>query len=181
MFPEYYNLLQFHKYLLCSTIIGGAGLSSLVWQLRGSWTISEATEKWINACEIWVCRRILKIPWTDHITNNEVLFRVKCPLQLLHFLEDVMRNENKYGIIQSRVEGKRGMGKKIISWLVNLQKWYNVRSAELFRGAFNKNDMMIVNIRKSESREEEERAVFASYHCEKEISTQVHFSLCGWL
>ena len=34
-------------------------------------------ERVVNAFEIWCCRRMLKIKWTDRITNDEVLQRAK--------------------------------------------------------------------------------------------------------
>lgn len=126
-----------------------------------SWTLSEAAEKRIEAFEMWVYRRILKIPWTDHVSNNEVLNRMKCQPQLLltiktrklEYFGHVMRNDNKYrllqNIIQEKVEGKRGPGRRRISWLANLRRWYGVTSTELFRCAANRIRiaMMIANIR----------------------------------
>ena len=39
-----------------------------------TWTASKEIEKGINATEIWFLRRILRIDWTSHTTNEEVLF-----------------------------------------------------------------------------------------------------------
>ena len=39
----------------------------------------------MEALEMWVFRRPFKIPWADHITNNEVLIRIsrdREPLQI---------------------------------------------------------------------------------------------------
>lgn len=63
---------------------------------------------------------------TDFIMNNEVLNRMKCQPTSTLLIEKrklehfgyVMRNENKYrvqNIIQGKIEGKRGPGKKRIS------------------------------------------------------------------
>jgi len=37
------------------------------------WTISAAMVKRLEAVEIWFYRRMLKIPWTDHVSNEQVL------------------------------------------------------------------------------------------------------------
>ena len=37
-----------------------------------------------NTFEIWCWRRMEKISWTDHVKNEEVLFRVNEPRNILH-------------------------------------------------------------------------------------------------
>jgi len=37
-----------------------------------TWTVGKNEEGIINACETWSWRRMLKIKWTDRITNDEV-------------------------------------------------------------------------------------------------------------
>jgi len=53
----------------------------LIWSvvLHGSetWTLTKEDIKWLEAFEMWVWRRILKISWTEHKTNEEVLNMVK--------------------------------------------------------------------------------------------------------
>lgn len=126
-----------------------------------AWTMTEATEKRIQSFEMWIYRRILRISWVDRVTNEEVLRRMNCQLVLmptikerkLRYLGHVMRNPVKYRLLQlflqGRVEGRRGPGRRRISWLANLRKWFGVTSIELFRAAANKARiaMMIANIR----------------------------------
>ena len=56
-------------------------IKSCVWSvaLYGSetWTLGENEERIINAFETWCRRRMLKIKWTDRITNDEVFQRAK--------------------------------------------------------------------------------------------------------
>jgi len=40
-------------------------------------TLGKNEERVVNASETWCCRRILKIKWTDRITNDEVFQRAK--------------------------------------------------------------------------------------------------------
>jgi len=42
-----------------------------------NWTLGENEERVINAFETWCWRKILKIKWTDRITNDEVIQRAK--------------------------------------------------------------------------------------------------------
>lgn len=126
-----------------------------------SWTLNETTTKKLNAFEMWLYRRILKIPWTAKISNIEVLRTMKKDLELmniikarkLEYLGHIMRNEERYGILQTILQGKilgrRGPGRRRISWLKNLRTWFNITSTQLFRIAADKVRiaMMIANIR----------------------------------
>ena len=42
-----------------------------------TWTIGKNEERIINAFKTWCWRKMLKIKWTDRITNDEVFQRVK--------------------------------------------------------------------------------------------------------
>ena len=42
-----------------------------------TWTIKKEVENPINAFEMWLFRKMLRISYQDHITNEEVLRRVK--------------------------------------------------------------------------------------------------------
>ncbi|KAI5707563.1 hypothetical protein M8J77_011831 [Diaphorina citri] len=126
-----------------------------------SWTLNENTTKKLEAFEMWLYRRILKISWIEHVTNEEVLRRMKKERELmniikvrkLQYLGHIMRNDNKYTllqlIIQGKIEGKRGRGRRRISWLHNLRKWTGKTSTELFRIAVNKIKLakLVANIR----------------------------------
>ena len=41
-----------------------------------AWTLTKVLEMKIEAFEMWIYRRLLKIYWVDHVTNDEVLRRV---------------------------------------------------------------------------------------------------------
>ena len=47
---------------------------SYVWS--ETWTINSLDRKRIEAFEMWCYRRMLKIRWVEHITNEEVLNRI---------------------------------------------------------------------------------------------------------
>ena len=126
-----------------------------------AWTLTQAAEKKIEAFEMWIYRRILKISYVDHITNVEVMQRMRKEKEILatvkqrklEYFGHVMRNEQKYRILQltmqGKIFGKRGPGRRRISWLKNLRQWFGMTSSELFRRAVNKTmiALMIANIR----------------------------------
>lgn len=125
-----------------------------------AWTLSEAMERKLQAFEMWIFRRILRISWIQRITNEEVLRRMGCEPEImltvkrrkLEYFGHIMRN-SKFRILQNIVQGKvdsrRGPGRRRISWLANLRKWFGATSTELFRCAANKIRiaMMIANVR----------------------------------
>lgn len=126
-----------------------------------AWTLTEATCRRVEAFEaLWIMRRILKVGWTEHVTNEEVLRRMKTERELMRtikirklaYLGHVMRNE-KYSllqlVLQGKIEGRRPPGRRRTSWLKNLRQWYGMTSVEVFRAAVNKVKiaLMIAQIR----------------------------------
>lgn len=97
----------------------------------------------------------------DRVSNIEVMRRMKKEKEVLNTVKQrkleyfghVMRNEEKYRILQLAIKGKifgrRGPGRRRVSWLRNLRQWFGMTSVELFRRAVNKTmiALMIANIR----------------------------------
>uniref|UniRef100_A0A8D8SMX4 Craniofacial development protein 2 n=1 Tax=Cacopsylla melanoneura TaxID=428564 RepID=A0A8D8SMX4_9HEMI len=79
-----------------------------------SWTLTEASSKKLDAFEMWLYRRILRIPWTAKVTNKDVLRRMKKEMEVLNtvkvrklqYLGHIMRNENRYFLLQNSIQGK---------------------------------------------------------------------------
>lgn len=126
-----------------------------------TWTVSQEMTKRLEAFELWLYRRMLRISWKDKITNIEVLRRMNKETEIiktvksrkLQYLGHIMRNEKRYillqQILQGKINSKRGPGRRRTSWLANLRQWYDKSSAELFRIATNKIKiaLMVANIR----------------------------------
>jgi len=53
-----------------------------------TWTLEKNEEKVVNVFETWSWRRMLKIKWTDRITNDEGLQRAKKERLLLKILQN---------------------------------------------------------------------------------------------
>ncbi|XP_026687311.1 uncharacterized protein LOC113471983 [Diaphorina citri] len=72
------------------------------------WTLKKNNEKNINAFEMWCYRRMLRIPWTDKVTNVEVLRRMDKIMELeytikkkkLEYLGHILRGP-KYKLLNS--------------------------------------------------------------------------------
>ncbi|CAG9834883.1 unnamed protein product [Diabrotica balteata] len=75
--------------------------------------IKKCNLKRIEAFELWLYLRVLKISWTDKITNKEVLERVGKETELitakqtrkLEYLDHVMKGP-KYEILRLIIQGK---------------------------------------------------------------------------
>lgn len=130
-----------------------------------TWTLKQETISKLQAFELWLYRRILKIPWTQKVTNEEVLRRMKTSSEIidivkcrkLQYLGHIMRNKGRYEllqcILQGKIAGKRAPGRRRISWLANLRAWFGKSSTQLFRIATNKIIIarMIANVRNGQA------------------------------
>uniref|UniRef100_A0A8D8SWG1 Uncharacterized protein n=1 Tax=Cacopsylla melanoneura TaxID=428564 RepID=A0A8D8SWG1_9HEMI len=106
--------------------------------------ITEATQKKLKAFEMWLYGRLLKIPWVEKVANHRVLQRIGKEKEVmntakkrkLEYLGHIMRNETKYklvkSILQGKVFGERGSGRRKISWLKHLRTWFSKTTTELF-------------------------------------------------
>ena len=125
-----------------------------------SWTLDPNTEKRIQAFEMYLYRRLLRIPWILKVSNDEVLRRMEKQRELLltikqrktQYLGHVMRGK-KYQllqlIIEGKIQGKRSIGRRRNSWLKDIRRWYSCTSEEAFHAALSRPElaMWIVNLR----------------------------------
>lgn len=114
-----------------------------------AWTINSNEMRRLEAFEMWCYRRILKISWIDKVRNLDILkhlnknTEILCTIKRrkLEYFGHVMRGA-KYrllqNIMQGKIAGKRGSGRRKTSWLKNLRDWCGVNSSTLFRIAVNK-------------------------------------------
>ena len=85
----------------------------------------------LKAFEMWAWRKLEKISWTDHVKNAEVLRRVGETRLLMrtiikrkkNWIGHVLRGEGLLKeVIEGRLMGKRGRGKRRIGMLDSLQE-----------------------------------------------------------
>lgn len=142
-----------YKKLLCSRQINIQlrlrMVKSYIWSIllysMESWTLKTTHMNKLESFEMWIYRRLLRVSWTDFVSNAEILRRLNTERHLLHTIKirkttyfgHIIRGE-KYQllvlILQGKIEGRRGIGRKQMSWLRNIRSWTGIRSiGELVR------------------------------------------------
>ena len=101
-----------------------------------TWTVSETMAKRLSAFEMWTYRRMLKISWTDKITNEEVLDRINVETRLLAKIQSkklkyfghIIRHDSlQRTILDGKVNGTRGRGRPRTTWTTNICQWSYLR------------------------------------------------------
>jgi len=96
----------------------------LVWSvvLYGSetWTLRQEDIRGIEAFEMWICRRMMKIPWTQHASNEQILGMVDESRSLMeslrkrqkNWIEHILRHDSLLQkVIEGRFQGKKTPGR----------------------------------------------------------------------
>lgn len=98
-----------------------------------SWRLTEAPLKRIKSFEMWVYRRLRRISWKDRVTNKKVLRGVNKNVTLTatvkrrkleYFDHDQDKCELLHFITQGKIDGRRGPGRRRISWLNYRRQWF---------------------------------------------------------
>ena len=115
-----------------------------------SWTIKKADQKRIEAFELWVWRRLLRVPWTARKTNSWVLNKIKTKISLLNTIDrgrltyfgHIMRADNSLEkvIMQGSMEGKRGRGRPRTRWWDNILARVRKRPIETIRAVTDRSE-----------------------------------------
>ena len=123
-------------------------LRCYIWStlLYGSetWTISKTMIRRLTAFEMWSYRKMMKIPWTDKVTNAEVLNRMSTSLQLerviktrtLKYFGHVMRHQRlQKFLLEGNLEAKRQRGRPRQTWMDNIKSWTGLNYQQAIRRA----------------------------------------------
>ena len=114
--------------------------------LHGSetWTITMSIAKKINAFDLWIYRRMLRIPCTAHKSNNE-FFTVRGNRQLLLitvkqrqvacFGHIIRRDGLQRLLVEEKLNGKRGRGRPGTLWMDNIEEWTKLSYVDCVRKA----------------------------------------------
>ena len=109
-----------------------------------TWTLGTNIINRINAFEMWVYRRILKISWRDRTTNTEVLRRMRTERSLMnnikkrkmeYFGHIIRKGALQREIMDGKIDGKRGRGRPRQSWTSNIKMWTGMEYKECVRTA----------------------------------------------
>ena len=110
-------------------------IKSCIWSvsLYGSeaWTLRKNGERVVNAFETWRWRRMLKIKWTDRITNDEDFKKAKEERLLLKILRNrrhswiehtIRHNEFVVNILEGAISGKKAMGRPRLQYFKQVDR-----------------------------------------------------------
>lgn len=109
-----------------------------------TWTINKRSEDKLQSLEMWVFRRILKIPWTDKKTNAQVLQMIGQERTLwkdikkrkVRFLGHLLRHQSlQKQLLEGMIKGKRKKGRQRLKWMDNITKWTHLSYADCAREA----------------------------------------------
>ena len=96
-----------------------------------------------------VSRRILRIGWTSHTTNEEVIFLADTERKLmksikkqqLQFLDHCITKDGMEKIILTgKIAGKRARGRQRITFIQRIAEWTGMSGIELIQCTENRNE-----------------------------------------
>ena len=99
-----------------------------------TWTFTKEIQGRINAFQLWCYRRMLKIKYSDHVTNQKVKEIMKTEnnwaedlvKKKLKFAGHVMRGSNgklTQMVLEGFIEGKKGRGRPKRKWGEDVKEW----------------------------------------------------------
>ena len=121
---------------------------ALVWMVltygAEGWTLLKADENRIQAAEMWIYRRMLRISWKERRTNDSVMLELNTTRQLLGLVLrrklSFLGHTHREGgcqlvktVIQGKVTGKRRRGRPRASYGNNITKWMGKTMSEVIR------------------------------------------------
>lgn len=110
-----------------------------------TWTLNADIWEKINAFEMWMYRKLLKIPYTDHVSNKEVLHRVNEKEGELQ--RKIMRKKTEYfghivranglqrALLDGRTDKKRSRGRPRRMWTTDIREWTGLTYHQCIRKA----------------------------------------------
>lgn len=113
-----------------------------------AWTLKVTTINKIEAFEMWTLRRMLKVSWVERIRNEDILRRAgltdrelfeNIKKRKIAYLGHIIRGERYHFlrlILQGKIEGgKRGIGRRKLSWLRNIRHWTGIKDFQTLQNA----------------------------------------------
>ena len=109
-----------------------------------TWTLSKESENRIEAFEMWCYRRMMRISYKDHISNEKVLEMVKEKRNLLkqikkhkiQYFGHIMRAEGfQKQLLEGKINGRRKRGRPRKSWTGDILQWTGSSYVELVQRA----------------------------------------------
>ena len=106
-----------------------------VWSLLtyacDTWTLSKQMEAKIEAFEMWSYRRIMRISWEEMKSNVEVLKMIGLKnTDLVLSIKKRRHHSLQKLVLQGKVDGKRGRGRRRKSWTGNVSEMTKMSMAQ---------------------------------------------------
>jgi hypothetical protein len=102
-----------------------------------AWTMNKGIEKRLEATEMWFWRRMLKVPWTDKITNENILKQINEKRKTIKelrkkqsgFIGHILRKGKLENIVTTgKINGRKDRGRQREKMLDSLTKWHGRKS-----------------------------------------------------
>jgi hypothetical protein len=126
-------------------------MEMMIWSIMSygseTWIYNKDVLRKILTFETWCYRRILRISWTERVTNEEVYRRIgsqpKLSTQLLQrrlgfFGHTVRKDGLTLQLIEGRVNGKRPRGRPRTTWLKDICYHTKLTTTQLMQAARNR-------------------------------------------
>ena len=105
-------------------------------ELYGSetWTLQKEDIQRLQAFEIWIWGRMMKVPWTEHKTNEEIVEMVETEREIMdtvrsrqkRWLGHIMRHNSLLRItLEGQIQGKKAYGRArtmSLGWLLKTEE-----------------------------------------------------------
>ena len=109
-----------------------------------TWSIRKSVAKKINAFEMWIYRRMLRIPWTAQNSNNDIFTMIGNKQLLLNIVKQeqaayfgymIRRDGLQRLFVDGKQNGKRGRGRPRTFWMDNIKEWTKLSYLDCVRKA----------------------------------------------
>ena len=104
-----------------------------------TWTLTKAIQNKLEAFEMWIYRRMMRISWADHkgnvileMTLSKRSLIVTIKKRKLQYFGHLIRQN---GIQRLLLEGKRGCGRPRMMWVDNIKDWVGLKYGEYVQRA----------------------------------------------
>ena len=113
-----------------------------------SWTLSKVLKNKIEVFEMWCFRRLGNIKWSDRVTNDSVLEKLKTKRTLL---SDIQKRKLRYfghvkrknniltTAVEGKLEGKRPRGRPRNNWMADVREWTSLPASACTSRAADRN------------------------------------------
>ena len=104
-----------------------------------AWSITSGIKRRLQSCEMWFFRKMMKIPWSNKVCNEDVFSRAQVKRKLmndirvrqLNFLGPIIRKDRFENLAMTgRIEGKRNRGRGRVTWMFSVKGWLQERGVK---------------------------------------------------